>query len=189
MLQSGLNLYRRSGFAITPPANVWDRNLRSPLATGGTFLLIADVAYFLYIGQMPHTRVPKYVEVNMTTVGTGAQTAEVGLFSSTGPPNKGSLSLSKIVATGTVDTLTATLVTKRNTSAFTTPVYAETYLWAGIRTNMGGNQPTFRGIENDFSQGYQLSTATAGALTGAGPWTGAIIGGVTVAPAIRVVFD
>lgn len=190
MWQSGFNNYMRSGFAATPNADVYGRNQRAPLGAGGTFLLIEDTAYFVYMGQLAHTRIPLYVEFVVTTVGSGAQTAEVGLFSTPLPPNKAAQSVSKITSTGTVDSLTGTGV-KRNTSAFSTPCYAGTYLWAGIRTAMATNEPTLRGAELDFAQGYLLSTATAGALTGAGPWTGALTAGgtVTVGPTLRIVYD
>jgi hypothetical protein len=46
----------------------------------------------------------------------------------------------------------------------------------------------------DFSQGLVLSAASAGALTGAGPWTGSIIAlgsylNTAIAPDLRVTLD
>ena len=52
---------------------------------------------------------------------------------------------------------------------------AGTNLWAGIRAVMGTTQPTLAGLCMDFGEGLTLSTAVAGALTNAGPWTGALI--------------
>ncbi len=136
-------------------------------------LLVADTAYFVYLGRASRSMTPKYVEFYVVTGGTGAQTAEIGLFSTPLPPNKSSQVLTKLVANGTLGDLTTTGV-KRNTSALATGIQAGTYLWAGIRTNMATDQPTMFAIFGDFGQGSVLQTATAGVLTGAGPWTGAI---------------
>jgi hypothetical protein len=155
--------------------------------------LVNGTAYFVYLGRTAVEFTPKYVEFYVNTAGSGAQTAEVGLFSSTGPPNKDNLSLSKLVSTGTLSSLTSTGV-KRNSSAFATSVPAGTHLWAGVRTAMATNQPALSGLCMDFSQGRVLSKASAGALTGAGPWTGAIISlgmylNTAIAPDLRVTLD
>ncbi len=122
--------------------------------------------------------------------GVGAQTAEVGLFSSTGPPAKANKTLTKLVSTGTVDNLTGTGV-MRNTGAFATAVGVGTYLWAGIRTAMATTQPTLLAMTGDMAQGNILSTVGAGALTAAGPWTGAIIAAAVTAqcPDLRATLD
>jgi len=168
--------------------------LSSPLPNVATAITpVNGTAYFVYLGRTTVEFTPKYVEFYVNTAGSGSQTAEVGLFSSTSPPNKGSLSLSKLVSTGSVSSLTSTGV-KRNTSAFSTSVPAGTHLWAGIRTAMATNQPALAGLCMDFSQGRVLSTASAGALTGAGPWTGAIISlgmylNTAITPDLRVTLD
>lgn len=194
-VSAGLGIANGSGVSAAPnlytlsPSDS-QRVFRAPLGAGGTFTLIEDTAYFVYVGQVPACT-PKYVEFQVTTVGTGAQTAEVGLFSTPSAPNKASQSLTKLTADGTVDTLTVGTGMKRNTSAFSTAIADGTHLWAGIRTAMATNEPTLRGIELDFAQGYVLTTAKAGALTGSGPWTGALTAGsaVTVGPTLRVTLD
>jgi hypothetical protein len=149
--------------------------LMSNLAPGSAgFLLISGTAYFVYLGMTTSPFVAKFVEFHVSTGGSGAQTAEVGFFSSSVSPNKANQSLSKIISTGTVDSLTSTGV-ERNTNAFTNTIPAGTHLWAGIRTAMATTQPTLWGLAIDMGQGQILSTASAGALTGTGPWTGAII--------------
>lgn len=160
--------------------------LQSRLAHVGPFLLANDTAYFVFLGYIPKAITPKYVEFYVSTIGAGAQTAEVGFFSSPTFPNKASQSLTKLVATGTVDSLTATGV-KRNTAAFSTLIPAGTYLWVGIRTAMGTTQPTILGLGWDFGEGQILQTASAGVLTGSGPWTGAIIAeaGAADCPSLR----
>ena len=71
---------------------------------------------------------------------------------------------------------------------------AGTHLWAGIRTAMGTSQPALAGLCMDFSEGRVLSTASAGALTDQGLWTGAIIAlgaylNTAIAPDLRVTLD
>jgi hypothetical protein len=174
--------------------NVGQRVYRSPLltpvsATG--FLLIEDVAYFVYLGRVVVAFTPKHVEFHVSTGGTGAQTAEVGFFSSPAAPNKAAQSLTKLVASGTVDDLT-TVGVKRNTAAFATSVAAGTHLWAGIRTAMATNEPTVLGLGGSMGQGGLLTTATSGSLTAAGPWTGALATVAALAhegPDLRAVLD
>ena len=162
----------------------------SALPRTAGFLLLTGVAYFVYLGRTLSAITPKFVEFHVSTLGAGAQTAEVGFFSSPLSPRKTSQSLTKLVATGTVDALTTTGV-KRNTTAFATPVAASVHLWAGLRTAMATTQPLIWGIGVDMAQGQIHSTAAAGALTGAGPWTGAIIAASTamVCPDLRGLLD
>ena len=159
----------------------------SPLAPGSAgFLLLTGVAYFVYLGPTPAAITPKFVEFHVSVIGAGTQVAEVGLFSSPAAPNKASQSLTKLVSTGTLGALTAMGVV-RNSSAFATSIPANTFLWAGIRTAMTTTQPTIWGLGIDMGEGQLLSTASAGVLTGTGPWTGALITASTsmVAPDLR----
>src|SRR2546428_5661404 len=96
----------------------------------GTFLLIAGTAYYVYLGRLAKGLTVKFVEFHVTTLGAGAQTAEVGLFSTPSAPNKSAQTLTKIVATGTLDSLTAGTGVKRNTASFAQNVDAGTHLWA-----------------------------------------------------------
>jgi hypothetical protein len=171
-------------------SRVWS-SLLPNVATAIT--LASGTAYFVYLGRTVTALTPKYVEFHVNTAGSGAQTAEVGFFSSANSPNKGAQSLTKIESTGTVDALN-TIGVKRNTAAFSTSVTAGTHLWAGIRTAMATAQPAIMGLCMDWSQGRVLSTAGAGVLTGAGPWTGAIIAvaayqSTAVCPDLRGVLD
>jgi len=141
-------------------------------------ILTSGTAYFVYLGRVVTVFVPKYVEFYVSTVGNGAQTAEIGFFSTPTSPNKSGQTISKIVSTGTVDALNGTGV-KRNTNAFATSVPAGTHLWAGIRTALASTQPTLWSFGMDMTQGFILRTAASGALTGTGPWTGAIVAAAT----------
>lgn len=155
------------------------RQFMSNLAPGNAaFLLVSGVGYFVYLGRAAVDMVVKFVEFHVSTAGAGAQVAEVGLFSSPTAPNKTALTMTKLVATGTVDALTSIGV-KRNTSAFATNILAGTHLWAGIRTAMATTQPTIWGIGVDMAQGKILTKAAVGVLTGAGPFTTAIVAAAT----------
>jgi hypothetical protein len=171
-------------------SRVWSSFLPN-VATAIT--LTSGTAYFVYLGRTVTALTPKYVEFYVNSAGSGAQTAEVGFFSSANSPNKGAQSLTKIVSTGTVDALNTSGV-KRNTAAFSTSVAAGTHLWAGVRTAMATAQPAIMGLCMDWSQGRILSTAAAGLLTGTGPWTTAIVAvaayqNLAVCPDLRGVLD
>lgn len=160
------------------------------LLPGGNFLAISGTAYFVYVGQVNAAFVPQTVEIYCTVVEVGAQTAELGLFSSPAPPNKAGQTLSKITSTGTITSMLATGVIK-NTTPFNTSVAAGTYLWAGFRTAAATTQPTLNGVSYDMVEGNILTTAGASALTTAGPFVGATIAvtTATVGPDIRVTID
>lgn len=156
---------------------------------GTAFLLGADVAYFVYVGRMEETVTPQYVRGLVSLGGGGAQTAEVGLFSTPLAPNHGGQTLTKIEATGTVDDLTGT-GQKANTSAFSTSVAAGTHLWAAIRTNMAGAEPTLLATGPDLGCFIVMRTTTAGALTASSTFTGVTVGNAAApCPSLFVTLD
>lgn len=173
------------------PSNM-QRVLQSvlPPVAVGTFLTISGTAYYLYLGRIARDITVTFAEFHVTTAGAGAQTAEIGLFSTSNPPNKSAQTLTKIIATGTVDSVTTTGV-KRNTSSFAQLIPAGTHLWAGIRFAMATTQPTCAGRAGDMSQGHVLTTTGGGALTGLSTASGTIpaIATATVTPDVRVVLD
>lgn len=180
-----------SGGGIILPSSQ-QRVLQGVLPTSTYITAFADRAYFTYLGLTLVELTPKYVEaVLYDNAGSGTVVGEVGLFSSANPPNKTSQSLTKIVA-GTINTAT-TYTVCRNSSLFSTAVPSGTHLWAGIRTNYSSTQPRFYGHFNDMYQGQVLVTSSAGALTGAGPWTGAVGTGtdaaLVIVPALRATLD
>jgi len=180
-----------------PPGRILQSRLPN-VATAIT--LINNTAYFVYLGCTTRPLRVKFVEFYVNTNGSGSQTAEVGLFATSNPPdktNQGTNGIVKLTADGTLSSLTTTGL-KRNTTAFNSGngfvVGAGTPLWAGIRTAMATTQPALGGLCMDYSQGLVLSTASAGALTGAGPWTGSIISigsylNTAIAPDLRVTLD
>lgn len=169
------------------------RVFRSTLSAHGnihTFLTITGTAYYVYVGRMVQDVTPKFVEFQITTVGAGTDTKEVGLFSSPSPPNKSAQTLTKIVATGTVDSGTS-LGMKRNTSAFATVVPKGTHLWAAFRGALGTTQITAGGLAGDMAQGAVLFTTGLGALTGLTTAAAAVptIGTTTNSPDLSVTLD
>lgn len=177
--------------SIVIPADE-QRTLASSLPTIAGALNTSGTAYFVYLGKTTKAITVNRVEFLVTTAGAGAQTAEVGLFSTPSAPNRANQSLTKIVATGTVDSLTATGL-KRNTNAFAQSVAAGTHLWAGIRTAMATTQPTIVGHSLDLGDARILLAAASGVLTGAGPFSGVAPGaGTTIAwqaPMLRATLD
>ncbi len=151
------------------------RIVRSTLGNGGTgFPLVSGTAYFVYLGRVRKTATFKFVKFNVRSAGSGAQTAEVGFFSTPTAPSGAGQTVTKLAATGTVNALTGTGPCQ-NTSSLAISVASGTHLWAGIRTAMASTQPSPVGLFGDLGHGRILSTAGSGALTGAGPWTGALI--------------
>jgi hypothetical protein len=172
------------------------RVYRSRLSNHGTaFLLVSGVAYFVYLGRTTAAITPKHVEFYVSALATGTnEVGEVGFFSTPSAPNKAAQSLTKLVASGSVDTVKTGLGVKRNTSAFGTSVAAGTHLWAGVRYALNAGtvaQPTMLSLGYDFAEGQILSTAASGVLTGAGPFAGAIItaSAAQVCPDLRGVLD
>lgn len=198
-------LWRGVGFFLIKPAlndnrlltiaesSDTQRVLRSPLSAHGgihTFVTITGTAYYVYVGRVVQDYTPKFVEFHITTAGAGTDTKEVGLFSTPSAPNKSAQTLTKIVATGTVDSGVSTGM-KRNTAAFATLVTKGTHLWAAIRTALATTQPTIGGLAGDNSQGLVLTTTGGGALTGLTTAAGTIIAIATgtTAPDCQVTQD
>ena len=148
--------------------------LSSKLPNIGGAALTEDTAYFVYLGTLKKAVTALKIYFHVTTGGTGAQTAEVGLFSTPTAPNRAAQTLTKLVATGTLGDLTGTGVLGNSTS-FALDIPAGTNLWAGIRTAMATNEPQIYGLTADMSHGRILSTATAGALTASSSFAGALI--------------
>jgi hypothetical protein len=140
--------------------------------------LTSGTAYFTYLGRLDADKVIKFIKFWVGTAGAGSQTAEVGLFSTPSAPCRAGQTLTKLEATGTVDSLTTTGV-KGNTSAFTGTRAAGTHLWAGVRTAMATTQPTIFGVWGDFGSGYVLRTASATAFTSGTTYTGALVTAAT----------
>lgn len=149
---------------------------KSVLPGSAGFTTIDGTGYWIYVGRMTHAVTIKFVEFIVSTVGAGTLTGcEVGLFSTPAPPNKAGQTLTRIVATGTVDSILVGTGAKRNTTTFNQAVSAGVFLWCGIRTSTSSTEPVLGGLLMDMGQGHVLSLAAAGALTaGGGTFAGAV---------------
>lgn len=134
-------------------------------SAASTALLSTGVAYCVYLGKLQEAKVFKHVKFRVSVVGAGSQTAEVGLFSSPLAPNGSSQTLTKLWADGTIDTLTASAVVKKNTNASVVSIPAGTHLWAVLRTAMATTQITCAVIQDDWVLGF-IGFASPGVLTG-----------------------
>lgn len=171
-----------------------DRVWRSPLPCIGNFNPTIGTAYAVYIKRTVGAATPKHIEFHVPAAGSGAQTGEVGWFSSTSAPNKAGKTLTKIVVDGTLDALTGTGM-KRNTSANATAIPDGTYIWLVIRLAMATTNPTLAGLARDQSQGYVLELAGASALSSYTNDLAMTVPALAASPAtaigpdIRAVFD
>lgn len=153
--------------------------------------LTSGTAYFVYLGQVKNAFTPTFVQLPVTSVGSGAQTAECGFFSSPNAPSGSNQNMTKLVSTSTLNALTST-GRVGNTSAFATSIAAGTHLWAGFRVAMATTQPSAFGLTADYGSGAVQTLAGSGALTGAGPFAATIPAFATtltwLAPDLRVIF-
>jgi len=142
------------------------------LTTG--LVLTSGTAYFVYLGYTTKALTGAFVQFRIVTAGVGTQTGEVGFFSTPNAPSKAGQTLTKIAATGTLNSLTTTGVSS-NTTTMAAAISAGTHLWAGIRTAMGTTQPSLNALTLDNSVGSILITAASGALTASSTFVGSLI--------------
>lgn len=157
----------------------YDRFFVSKLtrAANGANANVADQAYWVYVGFMDRNRLFQGITLQQAAIaGVGAQAAEVVFASTPIGPCRGTQTLTKI---GNADSNLSDLTA--GTSAIIRPgapmnvlVTAGTHLWCGFRQAMATTQAGFECLTDDMSQGAILITATAGALTGGGPWVGTV---------------
>jgi hypothetical protein len=168
------------------------RLLTSALPTIAGAALTSGRAYWVYVGRTVKAITVNGIECWLTNIGTVSQTAEVALASTPSAPNRAaSQTLTKIAATGALDSLTSGTGLKRNSTAFNQVVFASVHLWAGIRVAMSLTQPSMFGLTGDWNDGQILITSGASALTGSTTWSGAVLSAAIAwqAPALRVTLD
>lgn len=172
---------------VEPETNVYVNTMLTR-AAASTFLTVSGTAYCVYVGRTTRPYTAAFVECHLTDLGAGTQVAELGIFSSPLAPNRGNQTLSKLVATGTVDTLTSAQGVKRNTASFAFAIGSGTHLWAVMRVVMATTQPSFIGLAADMSQGHILVLTGASALTGIATIAGVTVSATqqTIAPDLRV---
>lgn len=143
------------------------------MSTLNSFVVTEDRAYWVYMGRTVTAITATHCRVWINVAGGGTQVAEIALASTPGGPvyNTGQ-SLTKIAATGSLDTLSVGV--RGNASSLAASIPADTHLWCGMRTAFTAAEPSIMAAGNDMDMGTLLITSTAGALTGSGPWTGTV---------------
>ena len=146
----------------------------------GNFVgLVSNTAYFCYIGYFPTNTVINHVtEPYIRTYAVGTEVAELGIFSTPSAPDGTAKVFTKLISTGTTSGFTAgdaSSLTVSNVGAFNLTVAAGTYVWAGVRCAQTTSTPNMEALGYDFGVGACQTTSAAGALTGAGPWTGVAV--------------
>ena len=166
------------------------------VSRAGTFLMIADRAYFVYMGRAASSITVNYIRAALTVNGSGTQTMEVGVFTGSQEPGVGrSVTMTKIAATGTYsDCTTGAIKMTGNTNPLAAAVAAGSYWFLGMRTNFATTQPTFGSLINNYGTGELQFMSTAGALTSsssfaAGPVAFGAATTTAVAPALCASVD
>lgn len=142
-----------------------DNMLRS-----GTFALVSQTAYFIYLGWCAQLVTPAFVNGSQTVASATVTTAEFGFFSTPAPPNRAGQTLTKIASATFTGTGTGL---KRNGSAMVTAIGNPLHLWAGVRVN-ATTAGTFSGLQRDWSSGNQLQLAAAGAFSVTSTFAGVV---------------
>ncbi len=158
------------GWGATTPRDTFPPYLPAIARVAST----SGTAYFVYLGYITEAVTLEYVRFAVATAGAGSQTAELGLFSTPSAPNGAGQTLTKIVATGSVDSLTSTGA-KKNSSGFAQAIPINTHLWAGYRVAMATTQPSCTGVWTDAARGMVLTTASATSFTSGSTWSGSTV--------------
>ena len=159
---------------LDPYTSTLGKLARCPCPASTAQQIASNTAHWCYLGYFKAGTVFERVQVFVSTVGGGTQAAEVCIATAPTPPTGGNLTLTKVWADGTVDTLISGTGVKQNTSANATALGADAHVYAGFRCAMTGGgalQPILHILQKDWGRGFLLQTATPGALTGTGPWT------------------
>jgi len=158
----------------------------------GSITLTSNTGYFVYLGRAVAAFTVNRVECHMTSIATGSNTGEVGIFTSPLPPNRSNQTLTKLIVNATLNpsvTLAAAVI--GNNTLFAQAIAVGTHLWAAIRCATGTTGPSFRALEGDTSEGMVLTAAAVGALTGVTTVSGVIpsLGTGALAPDLRMTLD
>ena len=141
---------------------------RSVLAiTSNAAALSNGLARFLFMGRVTKPNyTPKFIALNISSAGTVATVniVEMGLFTSSSPPNKQSQTMTckafTSFALGGVPGFD-TVNIKRNSTAFSTSFNVGDYLWAGVRCGAYTTQPNATGAAGDYGAGNSMFTTSA----------------------------
>jgi Collagen triple helix repeat (20 copies) len=120
---------------------------------------ILGTANFAYLGYFPVAIPVTKVFFGITTAGAGAQTAEIGLYSTPLGPNGTAQNVTQVAAQSIVSNLTTT-GSKTETVAWT----LSGHMWTAIRTAMALTQPRFCATSDQGQWGEILQVAASGDL-------------------------
>lgn len=138
---------------------------------------VSGQAYWVYMDFFDQATVLNGISLMQATIqGVGAQVAEVVFASTPVGPCRAGQTLTKLGnADSALSSLTAAATSVvRPGAAMNCNVPAFTHVWAGFRQAMGTTQAGFECLTDDMLQGAVLITPAAGALSGPGPWVGAL---------------
>lgn len=171
---------------------IWPtHSLHAQVAGSAAGSSVSGTAYWVYQGYIAETQFFNGITLFVTTAGVGTQTAEMVFATTSSGPKRAPQTLSKLgVANTALTALTSTGV-KRPGVAMNVGVPGGVHLWAGFRQAMLTTQAVCWSFGADLGHGALLTTAAAGALSGAGPWAGLLpTAAVTAqAPALFATLD
>lgn len=138
---------------------------------------VSGQAYWVYLDFFDQQTVLQGITLMQASIqGAGTQVAEVVFATTPVGPCRAAQQLTKLGnADSALSTLTAAATSVvRPGAAMNTNVPAFSHVWAGFRQAMGTTQAGFECLTDDMLQGAVLITPAAGALSGPGPWAGAL---------------
>jgi len=138
---------------------------------GGTFALVSQTAYFVYLGWVSELVTLAFINASQTVASATVTAAEMGYFSTPAPPNRAGQTLTKLAAGAFTGTGTGL---KRNTASFATALTVPVHLWAGIRVH-ATTAGTFSALARDWSAGQVLRLAGAGTFAATATFAGALV--------------
>lgn len=155
---------------------------------GGGLLLANDRAYWGYLGRWGSAVTFNYLNLRLITIAvtSGADVFSGGIFTGDKPPTRGAnVTMTKVAATASWDAMIGGVARDvKNSSALGATPAAGSWVYWGIHASGYSTQPTLSNYIRDGCIGRLLSTAAAGSLTGAGPWTAVPIAFVADATAL-----
>lgn len=155
---------------------------------------VSGQAYWVYMGFFDQPTVLQGITLMQAAIqGAGTQVAEVVFATTPVGPCRAAQTLTKLGnADSALSSLTASATSVvRPGAPMNVTVPAFTHLWTGFRQAMGTTQAGFECLTDDMLQGAVLITAASGALSGAGPWAGALttLSVAAVAPMMMATVD
>lgn len=138
---------------------------------------VSGQAYWVYMDFFDQATVLQGITLMQAAIqGVGTQVAEVVFATTPVGPNRAGQTLTKLGnADSALSSLTAAATAVIRPGAnMNVNVPPFSHVWAGFRQAMQTTQAGFECLTDDMLQGAVLITPAAGALSGPGPWVGAL---------------